>query len=235
MPLFTRTEIREICGINTATLSTYTKRNKIIMSGDFIDDAVAQNKTQIDKWKAAKIKKDLQRPDKSVAPKKEEKEVAPTKKGKTKKGDPKYAEPILPDPKALRPPPDPDDPIIKQKIAESNARLKLDDDTKRVTYEQKLLAKEKVAIELEHTKGKLIPTKLVSEVISALGVGFQNAYKNEASQLLIEIAQKTKMSDKDSAFFKGKLIDMINKAHTNSIKEAKDALKSLIEQHQEKK
>lgn len=244
MPLYTRTEIREMCGINTATLTMYTKRGKIIMSGDFIDDTIPQNITQIEKWKVAKIKKDALKVDKVVPEKKtgttktEQPPKPPAKKKtekKTGRKAPAYKEPKIPFPKTKDPPPNPNDPEIKKKIAEANARLKLEDDLKQVTYDQKLLAKQKAEIELEHTKGKLIPTKLVGSVITALGVGFQNSYKNESSQLLIEIAQKTKMSDEDAAFFKGKLIEMINKAHTNAITEAESSLISLIEQNQLKK
>lgn len=233
MPLYTRTEVREICGINTATLTMYTKRGKIIMSGDFIDDTIPQNITQIEKWKAAKIKKDALKVEKPTPPKKDGAKKTVAKK--TGRKAPEYKKPEVPKPKAKAPPPNPNDPEIKRKIEESNARIKLEDDLKQVTYDQKLLAKQKAEIELEHTKGKLIPTKLVTSVITALGVGFQNSYKNESSQLLIEIAQKTKMSDEDAAFFKGKLIEMINKAHGNAVTEAKASLVSLIEQNQLKK
>lgn len=233
MPLYTRAEIKNMCGIDGATLSVYTKRKKIIMSGEFIDDTIAQNYTQIERWKATKPKREAKAAiGKNIPEKKENGKNA--KKNKDESMGPLFEQPDLSDLKKELPP-DPNSPEEIRKRNNLAARLKLEDDTKQLTYDSKLLSKKKTEIELEHTKGKLIPTKLVSAVIVALGTGFQNSYKNESSQLLIEIAQRTKMSEEDMAFFKGKLIDIINQSHINAISEAKGSLKSLLEQNQLKK
>jgi hypothetical protein len=248
MPLFTKKEIREKYGVSTATFRVYEKRQKIICSGDWVDDSLDINFIQLQKWKKLKEKKEAS--EKLKVPKVKKEKAKPKAAIKTNpevtkqiskaavmlhgkhdnsklKG---YAEPVFPKPKIEKLPPNTFTPEQIQQHADNQKRQQIDDATKFVNYEQKLLSKQKTELEIAKIKGQLIPTTLVSEVILALGTGFQNSYKNESAQLLIEIGQKVKMNAKDQAFFKGKLIKIINEAHKNAISEAKSSLQSLIEQ-----
>ncbi len=239
MALLTRADIKELCGVTSAYIRIYEKRHKIVFSGDFIDDSLEINKSQINKWIKAKEKK------RKLAELKEFEKLNPPKPKKEIKTEtvkelvikpkidnsPKYAEPIMPVKKVKPPPTAEMSEYARVENQKALKRQELEDKKKQVEYEKKVLDKKKVELEIAKTRGELIPTKLVSSLVSNLGASFQNNYKNQSNQLLIEIAQKTRMSDKDLAFFKGELIKSINKSHRLAINEAKKNVENIISEN----
>ena len=241
MALLTRSDIKKLCGVDSAYIRIYEKRHKIVFSGDFIDDSLEINKSQINKWvKAKKKKEDLEKLkefEKLNPPEPKEETVSKTEtvqktvvEPKIDKG-PKYAEPIMPVKKVKPPPTAEMSEYARVENQKALKRQELEDKKKQVEYEKKVLDKKKVELEIAKTRGELIPTKLVSSLVSNLGASFQNNYKNQSNQLLIEIAQKTRMSDKDLAFFKGELIKSINKSHRLAINEAKKNVENIISEN----
>lgn len=94
--------------------------------------------------------------------------------------------------------------------------------------DKKLIDIEKTTLEVMKLKGKLIPTDLVSSLISQLSHSFIVSYKEAASQLMIEFSHRKKLSAKDEAEMKGELVKAINKCHDRAINEAKVSLKTLV-------
>lgn len=242
MPLYTRNDIKEMCGVNSAYIRMYEKRHKIIFSGDFLDDSLETNKIQIQKWIAAKEKKESNpnqvkepKPEKEPKPKKSIGYVKKIKQPKIPKvkeiKEPVYAEPIIPIKQPRKGPSEEMSEYAREQNKKALERLELDDKKKQVEYEKKVLDKKLVELEIAKKRGELIPTKLVSSLVSNLGSSFQNNYKNQSNKLLIEIAQKTKMSDKDLAFFKGELVKSINKSHKLAINEAKNNVENIISEN----
>ncbi len=209
MALYTRKEICEMCGVAQAAISTNITRGNIIMRGEFVDDAIPENRKIIDRWIKNKEKK---------------------QRGTKRKNDraemPVPAE-VKPKIKNLKPP----DVPAPEKISDKSKGEDEDYwsvETKKTTIAYKEAQIRILAIKEANLRGENIPTNLVMAVISLLGQSFQTSYKNGAHMLLMEISHKLKMSPEIEAEFNGKLIESINDSHKNSIKIAKNSIKSIL-------
>lgn len=59
MPLYTKKEFAGMCGMSTATLSTYASpaRKKVVYTNDYIDSSIEPNISFLSKWSARKTEK----------------------------------------------------------------------------------------------------------------------------------------------------------------------------------
>ncbi len=113
---------------------------------------------------------------------------------------------------------------------ESGSLADLDRQKKIAEIEYKKEQTEKARLQTQKLRGESIPTKMVINVFGMMGHGFQTNYKNGAESLMMEIAQRTKMSEKNKAFFKGRLTELINESHKNAVRDTKNAFDSLIDE-----
>lgn len=82
----------------------------------------------------------------------------------------------------------------------------------------------------EQTKGNLIPSGMVSNLISHLSRQFGTSYADQIELFIIDFCHKHKLNATVSAAMNGELKAMINTAHAKAIETAKADLKSVIEQ-----
>lgn len=256
MALLSKKDVYEKYCIDHRYLKAYIYRKKIIMSGDWIDTDLEVNKRQLDLFakgtekRRIKKQKEKEESDRLAAEKEKQKVVikqnVPTVEKKPSKAKLKkqkkeddgpikgYKEPVIPieEGKEYQPKQLTKEDITKQRIEHARAKFLLDvDDEKKIAeLENKQIITQLKKIEISKKRGELIPVEQVQTIISKLSQAFQETYKNKSELLLIDISQKTRMSDSDEAFFKGKIINLINVAHKEAIKESKRGMKALIEE-----
>lgn len=114
--------------------------------------------------------------------------------------------------------------LTEESIEALDKRKKILDNQKKELEIKLLQFKE------EQTKGNLIPSNLVSNLISHLSRTFGATYADQIELFIIEFSHKHKLSATVSAAMNGELKSMINTAHDKSIQAAKSDLKSVIEQ-----
>lgn len=199
MPLYTKSQIAEMCGKYIAQVSNAVGRGKFICNKDgYIDDSVYENKKLIDKWKAAKkAKGEKPAPTKKAAPKK----TTTRKKSTQSESEDESSESEL-------------DTWQDRKL-KAEVQYK---ENQAINWELRNAA----------LKGENIPTDLVTGLIKMMAHVFQTQYKNNALNILTEVSHKTKMSNEDFAKFKGKLFESINKSHKSALYESKKGIKSVV-------
>lgn len=216
MAFYKQAEFAEKIGKTRGWLNVYVKRGNIILSGDYIDDSIEKNQKFFNKWIK---KKNEPKPEKKVVVVPEPEKIVPEKLEGPQIGKPKIIEqkrkaPNIQEPEKIDLSDSPEDALDIQK--------------KKAEIRFKISQIEKNELQSAKLRGDSIPTNLVQGVISTLGRSFQSSYKNGAEVLLIELAHQLKMSAKVEAKFKGKLIELINKAHADAIKEAKTTVETII-------
>jgi len=85
-------------------------------------------------------------------------------------------------------------------------------------------------IKLEKLIGSSMPTKIHREIISQLGDSFINGYKHGAESFLNELFHELKVSVKKRAKFKGRLIEVINQVHDDSVSDAEKNTQKIVNQ-----
>lgn len=204
MAFHTQSQFAELIGKSRGWLNVYIKRgglNNPIMSGEFIDDTVHQNKEFLLKWKQKLIE---------------------ANKPATIKGPTSFPEPIQ---KPLKAPriEEPKEIELKPSADDSLDTLK-----KKAEIEYKLGQVKKLKLEQAKLIGENIPIDSVASLIASLSNGFQQSYKSGAESLMMELSNKYKIPVKGIAELKGKLFELINSSHDKGIKLSKKELKNII-------
>jgi hypothetical protein len=216
MAFYKQSELAKLLGKSQAHVTMAVKRGKLLLSGDFVDDTVLENKIWIDRQKAnstAKVEVPKVEPVPEVVPVK-----TPVVQAK------KLKEPILSKPKQR---------ILKdfvptdvERTSESIADLDKAKKEAEIRYKESQTRLSE--LKEQKLRGENIPTDLVMNVIGMLGHSLQSSYKNGAAQLMHEISTRTKMNVELEAEFNGRLIDLINISHSDAITEAKKSIKNII-------
>lgn len=198
MALMTRVEFAEICGVSYPHLAVYIKRGKVIE-----EKFKGHKKKKIDTenlYNKDFYEKNKNKNSGSVPEKK--KKVA--QKSEVVKSDPEPSTSV------------------------GDSGYNLDQKKKQRDIELKELSIEQKRLEIDKTKGKLIPKDLVQRMISQLSQSFLQTYMEKSELFVIEVGHKNKLSADARAELKGQMIDMINNAHKNSIEEAKSEFRSIV-------
>ena len=214
MAFYKQSELAKLLGKGQAHVTMAVKRGKLLLSGDFVDDTVLENKIWIDRQKA-NAKQVVDEPKVESVPKVEPIPIVQAKKLK---------EPILSKPKQR---------ILKdfvptdvERTSESIADLDKAKKEAEIRYKESQTRLSE--LKEQKLRGENIPTDLVMNVIGMLGHSLQSSYKNGAAQLMHEISTRTKMNVELEAEFNGRLIDLINISHSDAIIEAKKSIKNII-------
>lgn len=217
MAFYKQSELAKLLGKSQAHITMAVKRGKLLLSGDFVDDTVLENKIWIDRQKAnATAKAEVPKVE-SVTEVVPEKVPVPVQAKKLKV-------PILSKPKQR---------ILKdfvptdvERTSESIADLDKAKKEAEIRYKESQTRLSE--LKEQKLRGENIPTDLVMNVIGMLGHSLQSSYKNGAAQLMHEISTRTKMNVELEAEFNGRLIDLINISHSDAIIEAKKSIKNII-------
>ena len=177
MAFYKQSELAKLLGKSQAHITMAVKRGKLLLSGDFVDDTVLENKIWIDRQKA-NAKQVVDEPKVESVPKVEPIPIVQAKKLK---------EPILSKPKQR---------ILKdfvptdvERTSESIADLDKAKKEAEIRYKESQTRLSE--LKEQKLRGENIPTDLVMNVIGMLGHSLQSSYKNGAAQLMHEISTRT--------------------------------------------
>lgn len=223
MALISRKEFGDKYNKSRSWISMYIKREKLILSGDWIDESLEPNKRLIERILKQESKP---QPKKEVLKKKEVLEESPKESHRELKG---YKEPVIPEIKPTKIKEGPVSEETRAMHAKAMYMLEVEDKIKEANLKDKELAAYLKEMQVAKKRGELIPVDHVRSIISALSTSFQTSYNQKTDILLIDIAQKTRMNEVDKAFFKGELIKTINIAHKEAVEESKKSMLNLIE------
>ena len=251
MALYLRSQFADHCGIKRAYVTTYVGRGKIIMRGEYIDTDIRENREFMEQQLEKKAAKEAEAeaeasktpPLENSKPLTLSDEKATTQKGKTvKAADTKTVKAL----KAKKPVNTKTEDLVVPKANSKRVKAVEVPEAEEVGIESGMSiaqidkAKKQAEILLKESqtrisllkeqkmRGESIPTDMVADLVSMLGRSFQSSYKNGAFILLMEVSQKTKMSPEVEAEAKGLLVELINKSHSNAIKEAKIGIKNIL-------
>lgn len=122
-----------------------------------------------------------------------------------------------------------DDDLDLSELSEESIEA-LDKRKKILDNQKKELEIKLLQFKEEQTKGNLIPSGMVSNLISHLSRQFGTSYADQIELFIIEFCHKHKLNATVSAAMNGELKSMINTAHAKAIETAKADLKAVIEQ-----
>lgn len=211
MALHSKKDFSVLCGIPTRSISTYASRNKIVLSGDYIDDSIQLNKDFI-------AKRQLMAGKAPVTAASEEKAV-------------KQLRMIRPDPGIVEPPnvKDPeiddddfnDDDEIQEPITTLTKRkVAVDIAKKREEIEILKVRKDKL-------HGVLIPTDLVKVVFTQHSKSILTEFSNSIDNILTIFRKKKDLNANEVAEIRGELLQSINTAVSKSNSRSKKEISNI--------
>lgn len=234
MAIMSQAEFARNTGKSKGYINVYVKRKKILLSLDeegkaFIDTDRPENKKYYLKWCDEKKKSDI------------EEALLKSNAELSNNDDPEVENANKPPINSI------DDPVSslkKLKHSDSNEKpqslkkytdqpppiaSKLDAEKKAAEIRLKNLDIEKRQLEVMKMKGHSMPTDMTKAIVSSLGRFFQKSYKEGADSLILEIMHKLKAPPEVEAFFKKRLLDVVNISHAEAMASAKVKIENYLE------
>lgn len=203
MALYKKSQLAELLGKKTAWVSTYVRRGKLTMRGDWIDDTIEENSRFIEKWLAKKVETDN---DLSL-------NIPKTPKPEQKK----YPDPEVPLERVNNIPP--------QELPNFNSLERIKDATEIRRKESVIALNE---LRARKMRGELLPADIVMNLFIMLAQQFQSNYKNGANHMIMEISHKAKLPAEVTSEMRTLLTSTINNSHKSAVSQTKKQLETLI-------
>lgn len=208
MAFHSKKEFAELCGMVTNALSVYIKRGKVIMSGEFVDGELLQNKEFLKKWSE---KNGVKQP---VAI-----DINP---------DIKTKEPKIDKPKRINNESD-------DGYTSPGSLYALDKEKKTLDIEKTAEEIQLLKVKNEKARAVVVPTELVKALFSQHTKSILVEFSNSVDNIITKIAKKKALSNNEVAEIRKELIEEINIAVDKSIDESKKNIKNLMNEYSEKK
>ncbi len=209
MALHTKKDFAKMCGMTTGNLSNYAKppRNKVVYSGELIDDQIEPNKSFLQKRLEvlAHGKNEIQTPEPL------------TTKSDNPPG-PEFKKPVLPSGKEHK----------AQKPSQDGGLYELDKQKKTLELDKLEQEIEILKKKNEKLEGEYYPTELVKALITQLGKSFISEYKDLTENFIIEIAKKKDLTNEEMGEFRGFLLESMNKSSAKAVSDAKREMKNTL-------
>lgn len=113
------------------------------------------------------------------------------------------------------------------------AKLKMLKDEQDLRKKQ--IAADLAELEYKRMMGSSIPTDMVEQIISLMGQSFLTSFNNAVSALLDEVSHRKKLTPKERASLKGKLIEIVNDSQSNAVVQAQMNVDNVIKSLQDGK
>lgn len=208
MPLYSKKEFADLCGLSTGNLSNYAKRGKIIYSGDYIDDTLDLNASFL-AMRQGNFPKDKIK-------EKEEKPIVEVKKNNTIALNHQNTGPNT---------------AIDQA---SNAILQLNTQKIETQISKMKMEMEKLRLQNSKFMGEVVPTGLIKPVILQHNQSILTESKNTIDNILRIFAKKHSLDAVEVAEIKSQYIpelnNMIKKASFLTIKAVNNIINDFSEQ-----
>lgn len=126
----------------------------------------------------------------------------------------------------------PDDGVIppekvRQVKVKRTVRQLVDDEKAQIDLEAKKLRLETQILEARKLRGEMVPTELIASLFQLLGGSFQSVYKTNSENMMNELFHRAKVDPAIAAEFKGRLVEVINEAHSEAVDNVQDQLKRI--------
>lgn len=235
MPLYTRREFAQACGVSDAYLHMNINRRKVFLREDgMIDPAEKYNADFMAKRLAGKNIVS-QVPDPEPIAEKEEPEP----------------EEIHPEPEKLQPntnikasklaqsrikqePPKPKDKKTPVTVSGNSKSDDLYDLDKRIKT-QELIKKESetrlLVLKEEKIRGEVIPILLVKQLFNSFSQATMTANKDGLEALLINISKEMRMSGEQLSILRGKMVKILNDSALRANASAKNSIKTIVAEY----
>lgn len=211
MAFHTKKQFCALCEIKTRELSVYVKRGKVILSGDLVDDTIEINQQFI---------------------------YSRSKKSGSKTPDPVVADPKNPgltvihsveNKKQILKPTTPED--LEKKLNWQQ----LDLEKKKLDIEKTTEEIEILKVKKDKLHGAVIPTEVVKMLFAQQFKSVTAAFHLGADNYLMELAKLKGLNREEVATLRGKLIEIINVAISDSVTESKKMIVNIISEYSERK
>ena len=207
MALYTMTEFAKLCDITLANLSTYKKREKVIVKDGKIDDQLDVNAAFLQhqlskkgKLTAENTVKTVEIPDNSAA----SDQILTNKRNKLTTA--------------------PQTETGSGSLHDLNKRKK-ELEIEKISEETELLKKKN-----EKMEGELIPTGIVTELLKLHFTSATNQFKNSIENILTEWTKRKDFTREELAELRGHLTGELNNSITKSVKESQRNLNKVLEE-----
>lgn len=207
MALHTKQQLADLCGVTKSNITTYvTRKNLVTTDGKYFDDQVEPN--------ASFIKKRLVR---QHGGRQSEPNPVPEKIAK---------------PRTLK------QDTSQQKKEESLKNHDLYDlelEQKRLNLQAAQIKVDLDQIKKDKLNGLLIPTEMVIQLFPLHFKSVQTAFTQAADNVIVKISHKKALSREETATLRKELVDIVNAAVADSIKESMRDVKKVVSNYSEKR
>ena len=209
MALHLKSDFAKLCGLTTGNLTNYIKRGKVIMSGDYVDDTIAENKDFLEKRK--------EKPE----------PTAPEKKLRLIRPDP--APPEIPNTGDE----DEDNGI------DDEDSIDADGSESGYALNKKKLKKQIAKLEVdtrlqelkeEKMRGELIPVDLVKNLFRTHTQSILTSMKEGIEELLVNFSAEARLKGDQLASLRGKMVGILNGGVDKSVSTTQKNMRSLVDQ-----
>ncbi len=210
MALLSRKQFAERCFINTRALSVYIARKKVVLSGDFIDTEVDDNRYFIEKSCVKYQKKG------GIIPVSEDKKL-----------NERVVEQIKDEVQPQFEFPEGDTPISENS--------KLDSKIKKASLEKTALDIQILQAKRDKITGESVPTVLVKTLIAHHSKSIIVAFQNGVDNILVAIAKRKGFDRTELGQLREEMIEIINTASTESVDISKKTLENIVQEYSQRK
>jgi hypothetical protein len=214
MPLYTKKEFAERCGMKTNQLAVYIKRGKVVVgNGELIDTKNEKNKAFLQRYSGQTTEANLI---KEIAA------VTPPESATHKRRDAFVR--AEPDSDLEE---DDDDLVDIPALPQSERKLKFLDTLKREQEVRLLRIKE------EKLKGQVVPSELIKPVMLQHNQSILSEFKNATDEILRVFAKRRDLQPDEVADIRGQLTLILNEAISKAATATAKSIDGIIENYTE--
>ena len=223
MAFHSKKEFAKLCGLETNGLAVYIKRQKVVCSGEYIDDSFPVN-NQFLKNRLQFLEQKSTENTSVVA----ENIIEPKQISKTE-----FA--TNHEPKKL---PQLEAPVLEKhtkKLRKSDLnisaginRFDLDNQIKLVELDKKTVETQLLRIKEEKLLGTVIPTESVKVLVTQFSKSIMSEFKNGTENILTKITAQANLNRNQVAELRAEFVEVINAAINASVDDAKKGLQNLV-------
>ena len=202
MPLYSRKEFAKMCGMESNALSVYIKRGKVILSGDFVNDAEPENRDFLYRHQRKASNRPAEVLDGA------DYKPAPPRTRQTK------------EPNVLQP--------ERERGGTSYA---LDQEIKQLELEKKREDLELAKLKRAKLSGDVIPVDLVINTFAVYSKSATTSFHNAADNFLMDIQKEAGLTREQIARMRGELIATINTAVNDAHNNAKESIRDIVDEY----
>lgn len=212
MALYSKVEFAGICELTVSNLGVYIKRKKVILSGDYIDDVIPENKLFLEKRLTLSLKK------------------TDSTQDQVNEGS-----------RSLNIQPPAERTILKPNVKSPKAdgsQINLTELTRQkliIEIEKRREETDLLKIRKDKLIGEVIPIVLATQLLTVQNQSMVTCQKDGMDELLINFAKEVRLSGAQLAKLRGIMVNIINEGSDKAIKMTARQLKTIVDEYSQKR